>query len=669
MPIGDLMLTRTGRGWARQAAIAATLACVTMATTHGQDPLPSGADLVARHVTAIGGADAWRAIASVRATGTTELPAQNLRGTFEMLSARPSRTVVRMDVGGIGQVEQGFNGDVGWILDPLVGPSLVTGEPLVEMKNDAHFDAVLHPPDLIASVVTTSRTEFDGRPAFKATVTYVTGQTRDEYFDVESGLLLGSEGISATPMGKLPTKIVLRDYRTYGAIRQPSRMIQSSMGLDQHFIVDAIELNAVKPEALEPPAVIRAIIKTDTWKDAAVASFDEAWATIRDSYYDPTFGGLDWDAVRASLRPKVQAAPDAETARAVLRDMLSTLKQSHFALLSPVSTAENPAPSGPAVVPIDVRLINGDVVIWKVREASDAARAGLRPGQVVLDIDGEVPSDWIRPQTGVDPRVTAWDTWRRVQRALHGVTDARLRVREGDREKVVLVRRVVPEGERVVFGDLPVSYVHVADRAARTASGQAVGVVGFNIWMASAGPAIEAAIDRHRASRGLVIDLRGNPGGMAAMISGVAGHLMNDRQLLGRMKTRDSDLKFEANPRIVMPDGRRVTPFSGPVAVLVDELTASASECFAGGLQSLGRVRVFGRTSAGQALPASTRRLPNGDLLMYVVGNFVTGTGQRLEGSGVIPEETVALTPADLLAGRDPDMDAALRWLDRVLTP
>lgn len=663
------MLTRTGRGWARQAAIAVTLACVTMATAHGQDPLPSGADLVARYVTAIGGADAWRAVSSVRATGTTELPAQNLRGTFEALSARPGRTVMRLEIGGIGKVEQGFNGEVGWILDPLVGPSLVTGDSLVEMKNDAHFDGVLHPPDLIASVVTTSRTEFDGRPAFKAKVTYVTGQTRDQYFDVESGLLLGSEGISATPMGKLPVTIVLRDYKLYGAIRQPSRMIQSSMGLDQHFIVEAVELNSVKLDALEPPAVIRAIMKTEAWKDAAVVSFDEAWTTIRDSYYDPTFGGLDWEAVRASLRPRVLAAPDAETARAVLRDMLATLKQSHFALLSAVPTAENPAPSGAAVVPIDVRLIEGDVVIWKVREGSDAARAGLKPGQVLLEVDGELSADWVRPQTGVDPRVTAWDAWRRVQRALHGVTNARVRVRDGDREKVVLVRRVLPEGERVVFGDLPVSYVHVADREARTASGQAVGVVAFNVWMASAGPAIEAAIDRHRASRGLVIDLRGNPGGMAAMISGVAGHLMSDRQLLGRMKTRDSDLKFEANPRIVMPDGRRVTPFSGPVAVLVDELTASASECFAGGLQSLGRVRVFGRTSAGQALPASTKRLPSGDLLMYVVGNFVTGTGQRLEGSGVIPEETVVLTPADLLAGRDPDMDAALRWLDRVLTP
>ncbi len=663
------MLTRTGRGWARQASVVAALVWATMATAHGQAPLPSGADLVARYVTAIGGADAWRALTSVRATGTTELPEQNLRGTFEALSARPGRTVMRLEIGGLGKVEQGFNGEVGWILDPLVGPSLVTGDSLVEMKNDAHFDAVLHPPDLIASIVTTSRTEFDGRPAFKAKVTYVTGQTRDQYFDVESGLLLGSEGISATPMGKLPVKITLRDYKLYGAIRQPSRMIQTSMGLDQHFIVETVELNTVKPEALEPPAVIRAIMKTEAWKEAAVASFDEAWTTIRDSYYDPTFGGLDWDAVRASLRPKVHAAADAEAARTVIRDMLATLKQSHFALLSSVSTAENPAPSGPVVVPIDVRLISGDVVVWKVREGSDAARAGLRPGQVVLEIDDEGPSDWVRPQPGVDPRVIAWDTWRRVQRALYGVTNARLRVRDGEREKVVQVRRVLPEGDRIVFGDIPASYVHVSDRAERTASGHGIGVVAFNVWMASAGPAIEAAIDRHRTSRGLVIDLRGNPGGMAAMISGVAGHLMSDRQLLGRMKTRDSELNFESNPRIVMPDGRRVTPFAGPVAVLVDELTASASECFAGGLQSLGRVRVFGRTSSGQALPASTKRLPNGDLLMYVVGNFVTGTGQRLEGTGVIPEETVVLNPGDLLAGRDPDLDAALRWLDRVLTP
>jgi carboxyl-terminal processing protease len=641
--------------------------CAISVTAHEQAPLPSGADLVARYVAAIGGADAWRALTSVRATGTTELPAQNLRGTFETISARPMHAVVRMELAGIGKVESGFNGEVGWTLDPLVGPSLVTGGPLAEMKNDAHFDAALHPPDLVASITTAARVEFDGRPAFKARVIYTGGQERDEFFDVDSGLLLGSEAISDTPMGKVPVRIVLRDYKAFGAVTQPTRMIQSSMGFDQHFVVESIDLNTVKPGTLEPPAVIRAMIKTESWRTEALASFDVAWTTIHDSHYDPTFGGLDWEGVRTTLRPKIEAAPDAEAARNVIREMLATLKQSHFGLMSSEPSEDNPAPSGLHVVPIDVRLIGDEVVISSVREESDAARAGLRPGQVLLEVDGELPDAWVRLQDGRDPRLTAFDTRRRVQRALHGAHEARLRVRDADRERVVLVKRVPPEGERVTFGDLPPFHVHVTDRAERTTAGHAVGVIAFNGWMAFAGPAIEVAIDRHRASRGLVIDLRGNPGGLANMIGGVAGHLLAEPLLLGRMKTRDADLRFTSNPRIVMPDGRRVVPFSGPVALLVDELTASASECFAGGLQSLGRARVFGRTTAGQALPASTKRLPNGDVLMYVVGDFVTSTGQRLEGRGVVPEEPVVLDAAALLAGKDPDMDAALRWLDAVL--
>jgi carboxyl-terminal processing protease len=107
-----------------------------------------------------------------------------------------------------------------------------------------------------------------------------------------------------------------------------------------------------------------------------------------------------------------------------------------------------------------------------------------------------------------------------------------------------------------------------------------------------------------------------------------------------------------------------VEPFAGPVAVLVDGLTGSTSECFAGGLQSLGRVRVVGTTTMGQALPASTKTLSNGDVLMYAIGDFVTSTGVRLEGRGVVPDEIVSLEPAALAAGHDA-MAAALAWLDR----
>jgi carboxyl-terminal processing protease len=96
----------------------------------------------------------------------------------------------------------------------------------------------------------------------------------------------------------------------------------------------------------------------------------------------------------------------------------------------------------------------------------------------------------------------------------------------------------------------------------------------------------------------------------------------------------------------------------------MDGLSGSASECFAGGMQSLGRARVFGQRSMGQALPALFDRLPNGDVLIHAYGDFVTATGERLEGRGVVPDEEVPLRREDLLAGRDATLERALAWMD-----
>jgi carboxyl-terminal processing protease len=175
----------------------------------------------------------------------------------------------------------------------------------------------------------------------------------------------------------------------------------------------------------------------------------------------------------------------------------------------------------------------------------------------------------------------------------------------------------------------------------------------------------QKAMDGFRSADGIVIDLRGNPGGLAVMITGIAGHFVNDHLTLGIMKTKQSELTFKANPRLVNAAGERVEPFAGPVAILVDGLTGSASECFSGGMQSLGRARVFGQTSMGQALPALFDRLPNGDVLIHAWGDFVTGTGVRIEGQGVVPDEPVSLTRQALLEGRDTTLERALAWIDK----
>jgi carboxyl-terminal processing protease len=123
-------------------------------------------------------------------------------------------------------------------------------------------------------------------------------------------------------------------------------------------------------------------------------------------------------------------------------------------------------------------------------------------------------------------------------------------------------------------------------------------------------------------------------------------------------------LNFASNPRLVSAAGERVEPYAGRVAILMDGLSGSASECFAGGMQSLGRARVFGQRSMGQALPALFDRLPNGDVLIHAYGDFVTATGERLEGRGVVPDEEVPLRREDLLAGRDATLERALAWMD-----
>jgi carboxyl-terminal processing protease len=412
---------------------------------------------------------------------------------------------------------------------------------------------------------------------------------------------------------------------------------------------------------------LRAQDSGSVWKRDAIASFDVVWQTVNESFYDPAFGGLDWNAVRAELRPKAEASTSAGEVRRVITDMLARLKRSHFVVLSDSAVGDN-TPVGEAAVPIDVRVTDGGLVISRVEAGSPAARDGLSAGQVILAIDTDSTADWKAPPAGPEARQRAFDVWRRAYRALHGDQDSRVtvRVRSAARVELDITTTRVLRGPTVTLGNLPPLLVETEARELTSPRRHRIGFIRFNVWMTSIDAPVAAAIDKFRKADGLVIDLRGNPGGLAVMISGISGHLLTDASaLLGKMQTRQGQLEFRPNPRLSTPDGRRVSPYSGRVALLVDELTASTSECFAGALQSLGRARVFGRQTMGQALPALTKRLPNGDVLMYAVGDFVTSSGRSLEGEGVLPDETVPFSIRALAAGQDPDLEAALRWLDR----
>lgn len=397
-------------------------------------------------------------------------------------------------------------------------------------------------------------------------------------------------------------------------------------------------------------------------------SFDAAWRIIDETYYDPAFNGVDWPAVRRDLRPRAEAASTPDEVRSAIREMIGRLGDSHFVLIpngqTPAATRAARATSGDPG--IDVRYHERTALIVGVADDGPAKEAGVRPGWLIHAVDGEpVEPALSQAVAAAGPRLGSLEAWRLLTEKLRGPIGSRAHLSlvdgHGSRREIRVERRA-EEGEPVKLGTFPTLHVRTAERSMQAASGGKVGYLRFSVWLTPVDPFIARAVDAHRGADGIVIDLRGNPGGLAAMLMGVAGHFVPDRVSLGEMRTREGALRFYANPRKVAPDGRRVTPFAGRVAILVDALTGSASECFAGGMQSIGRARVFGERTMGQALPALFDRLPSGDVLVHAYADFVTASNTRLEGRGVEPDVGAPWSRGALIEGRDSALDLAVEW-------
>jgi hypothetical protein len=224
-------------------------------------PLPNAKDIVAKHLAAIGGEAAFKAVKSVHAKGTFELPAQGIKGDLEVIAARPNKMINRVEIPGVGHAETGYDGKVAWSIDPLEGPKLLTGRALTEIGEDAWFDGALHASDRVKELTTIAKVEFDKRPAYQIKVVHLSGVEQMEYYDVETGLQLGSESQRETPMGVLPVKAMLRDYTKFAGLLQPTVLVQSTMGMDQVLRISSYEYNTVVATAFDPPPAIKALIK------------------------------------------------------------------------------------------------------------------------------------------------------------------------------------------------------------------------------------------------------------------------------------------------------------------------------------------------------------------------------------------------------------------------
>lgn len=389
-------------------------------------------------------------------------------------------------------------------------------------------------------------------------------------------------------------------------------------------------------------------------------TFDIVWRTVKEKHFDPTLGGLDWDKVREQYAPRAAAAKSDAEFYDVLRQMLGELHQSHFGIIPPeaVIADDSPEPKGGGIG-VDLRIVDSQAMITRVDPQSNAATAGLRPGFIIKKVDTATVEQVITQfeKSKESEALRTLRITRAILARINGAPETTVHLAyldEHDQPREATVTRERLKGEMSQrLGNFPPQYTEFEARRL----GGGIGYIRFNVFVMLLMDRIRSAIRGMSDAPGIIIDLRGNPGGLGGMSFGIAGMLEKEQTSLGVMRSRSGSTNF-----VVFP---QANPYLGPVVILTDGGSASTSEIFAGGMQDLGRAVVVGERTAGAALPSYFQKLPTGALFQYAVGDFRTPKGALIEGRGVAPDVEVKMNRRALLEGHDPQLDAAIEEITK----
>ncbi|MGQ9498458.1 MAG: S41 family peptidase [Desulfotomaculales bacterium] len=255
----------------------------------------------------------------------------------------------------------------------------------------------------------------------------------------------------------------------------------------------------------------------------------------------------------------------------------------------------------------------GEARVRNVLPGSPAAEAGLAPGDVIAAVDGE-------DVAGLPPEAVAL----RI-RGPEGTTVRLTILRHGQTFDVVLTRRSIelPSIESELWPG-GVAYVHVRTFGSKTAR------------------QLKEVLLKYKASglKGLIIDLRGNQGGLLEPATEVAGYFLGEGRTVAWLKGRDTEEPCRATGSALVK--------GVPVAVLIDGLTASAAEILAGALRDYRVAFLLGEQTYGKGSVQELIPLNNGGFLRLTTARYSTPLRHPVDGEGLVPDmkiETPALVP------------------------
>ena len=389
-------------------------------------------------------------------------------------------------------------------------------------------------------------------------------------------------------------------------------------------------------------------------------SFEKVWTIINEKHWDLKGTGVDWNQIHDKYLPLAHESQTLSELRQVIRDMIHELGQTHFGLLqaeqfNALHELEAKLALGSGVPAFLVEIVENRIMV--VKDLGTGTNPNLPPGTEIKSVRG------VKSEDIVSGLMKAYRDSQQADLYKNRVLQSYL---SGSPGGSLPLEVIMPGGEKVVSKDVPLHTPAGISQTLgdlppmtfnfnRSVLDDHIGLISFNIFLFPLTKQFPEALEYFKNCKGLIIDLRGNGGGIGFLASNLAGYLFKEKGKLGTMYSKDSEINFPVLPRSKTWDK--------PLAIIINGGSASTSEIFAAGIQDLGRGKVFGTTSAGAALPSFIEPLPNGDLFQYAFASYRSVKGRYLEGNGVQPDLATPHTLEMLRQGKDASIEAAKEWI------
>lgn len=358
--------------------------------------------------------------------------------------------------------------------------------------------------------------------------------------------------------------------------------------------------------------------------------FDHAWQVIKSEYYDPNFNDQYWLRWKNHYRGKIKTLDDAKVA---IESMIASLNDPYSRYLNKEEFAEQNVSIASKISGIGVNIVNdaGKIKIISIIENTPAQFADLKINDVIMAIDEKKVSGLSLGQ---------------VSNLVKGPINTFVSLdvlRDGEIIKKKIIRK------------------EITIKTVKSSMDKNIGYIQILSFISSSTPnEFLEALENTDKAEGLIIDIRGNTGGLlpnAVFVTNLFVPKGKIVSIVGRNGYHYDIMAQDNNVNI-----------EKPVVILVDGASASASEIFSGAMKDYHRAKLVGTKTYGKGMVQKIIPMPNETGLNLTIAKYLTPKGKDINKLGINPDVVLPLTAENITEKKDIQMEAAKYLMEQMIS-